>query len=102
MKWENGGIEHIILPEKGIVRPGMLVIAADSHTCTYGGSRGFFLLESATTDLAAIWATGKTWLKVPKTIRVEFKGKNNPGFGKDFILYLIGKIGVDGARILHY
>ena len=94
----NGGIEHIILPEKGLVRPGQLVIGADSHTCTYG-ALSLFSTGVGSTDLAAIWARGKTWLKVPPAIKVEFNGKKQPWVsGKDFIIYLIGKIGVDGAR----
>jgi 3-isopropylmalate/(R)-2-methylmalate dehydratase large subunit len=94
----DGGIEHVILPEKGIVRPGMLAIAADSHTTTYG-ALGAFSTGVGSTDLSAIWALGRTWLKVPEAIKVTFTGKKQPWVsGKDFILYLIGKIGVDGAR----
>jgi len=95
---QDGGIEHVILPEKGIVRPGMLAIAADSHTTTYG-ALGLFSTGVGSTDLAAIWATGQTWLKVPRAMKITFNGKKQPWVsGKDFILHLIGKIGVDGAR----
>jgi 3-isopropylmalate/(R)-2-methylmalate dehydratase large subunit len=94
----DGGIEHVILPEKGMVRPGMVAIAADSHTTTYG-ALGLFSTGVGSTDLAAIWALGRTWLKVPEAIKVTFSGKRQPWVsGKDFILYLIGQIGVDGAR----
>ena len=95
---QDGGVEHVILPEKGIVRPGMLAIAADSHTTTYG-ALGLFSTGVGSTDLAAIWATGKTWLRVPKALKVTFSGKKQPWVsGKDFIIYLMGKIGVEGAR----
>ena len=91
------GIEHALLPEKGIVAPGDLVIGADSHTCTYG-ALGAFSTGVGSTDLAACFATGKVWLKVPETIKFVFHGKvKNWTSGKDLILYTIGKIGVDGA-----
>ncbi|HHT9106372.1 MAG TPA: 3-isopropylmalate dehydratase large subunit [Candidatus Wujingus californicus] len=91
------GIEHALLPEKGIVAPGDLVIGADSHTCTYG-ALGAFSTGIGSTDLAACFATGKVWLKVPETIRFVYNGKvRNWTSGKDLILYTIGKIGVDGA-----
>jgi 3-isopropylmalate/(R)-2-methylmalate dehydratase large subunit len=94
----DGGVEHVILPEKGVVRPGMIAIAADSHTTTYG-ALGLFSTGVGSTDLSAIWALGKTWLKVPEAVKVTFSGKKQPWVsGKDFILFLIGKIGVDGAR----
>jgi 3-isopropylmalate/(R)-2-methylmalate dehydratase large subunit len=92
------GIEHVLLPEQGIVVPGDLVIGADSHTCTYG-AMGIFSTGVGSTDLAACYATGKVWLKVPETIKFIFKGNLNKWVsGKDLILYIIGKIGVDGAR----
>ncbi len=94
------GIEHALLPEEGLVSPGELIIGADSHTCTYG-ALGAFATGVGSTDLAAGMITGKLWFKVPATIRVNFTGK--PGkwvFGKDLILALIGKIGVDGARYM--
>ncbi len=91
------GIEHALLPEKGIVAPGDLVIGADSHTCTYG-ALGAFSTGVGSTDLAACFATGKVWLKVPESIKFVFHGKvKNWTSGKDLILYTIGKIGVDGA-----
>jgi 3-isopropylmalate/(R)-2-methylmalate dehydratase large subunit len=91
------GIEHALLPEKGIVVPGDLVIGADSHTCTYG-AMGIFSTGVGSTDLAACYATGKVWLKVPETIKFVFNGELNKWVsGKDLILYVIGRIGVDGA-----
>ena len=91
------GIEHVILPEKGIVAPGMLTIGADSHTCTYGAVNGF-ATGVGTTDLAVGMATGQAWFKVPETIKVELSGKKPTDItGKDVILTLIGRIGVDGA-----
>lgn len=91
------GIEHVILPEMGIVGPGMLTIGADSHTCTYGAVNGFST-GVGTTDLAVGMATGEAWFKVPETIEVRLTGKKAKNItGKDVILTLIGKIGVDGA-----
>lgn len=91
------GIEHVILPEYGIVAPGMLVIGADSHTCTYGAVNAFST-GVGTTDLAVGLATGKAWFKVPEAISVKITGKKPKNIsGKDVILTLIGKIGVDGA-----
>ena len=92
------GIEHVLLPEQGIVGPGDLVIGADSHTCTYG-AMGIFSTGVGSTDLAACYATGKVWLRVPDTIKFVFNGKLNEWVsGKDLILHVIGDIGVDGAR----
>ncbi|MCL6106754.1 MAG: 3-isopropylmalate dehydratase large subunit [Actinobacteria bacterium] len=91
------GIEHVILPEKGLVVPGDVVIGADSHTCTYG-ALGAFATGVGSTDLAAGMITGEVWLRVPETIRFNLEG--TPGkyvSGKDYILYIIGQIGVDGA-----
>lgn len=91
------GIEHVILPEFGIVAPGMLTIGADSHTCTYGALNGFST-GVGTTDLAVGIATGQAWFKVPEVINVKLSGKKPENIcGKDVILTLIGKIGVDGA-----
>lgn len=91
------GIEHVILPEKGIVAPGMLTIGADSHTCTYGAVNGFST-GVGTTDLAVAMATGEAWFKVPESINVHLTGKKPDDVcGKDVILTLIGMIGVDGA-----
>lgn len=92
------GIEHALIPEKGLAKPGDLIIGADSHTCTYG-ALGAFSTGMGSTDIAAAMALGKTWLKVPPAIKVVFLGKlQNHISGKDLILKLIGEIGVDGAR----
>jgi 3-isopropylmalate/(R)-2-methylmalate dehydratase large subunit len=91
------GIEHVILPEKGLVLPGDVVVGADSHTCTYGAV-GAFATGMGSTDIAIAMATGEIWMKVPPTIKFVFHGKAGRWVGgKDFILYLIGQIGVDGA-----
>lgn len=91
------GIEHALLPEEGLIKPGMLIIGADSHTCTYG-ALGAFSTGVGSTDVAFSWITGKCWFKVPETIKVVFNGKLGKYVGgKDLILFLIGKIGVDGA-----
>lgn len=91
------GVEHALLPEKGLVLPGDLVIGADSHTCTYGGL-GAFSTGVGSTDLAAAMVTGQVWLKVPESMKFVYTGKLNPWVeGKDLILYTIGDIGVDGA-----
>jgi 3-isopropylmalate/(R)-2-methylmalate dehydratase large subunit len=92
------GIEHVILPEKGLVVPGDVVIGADSHTCTYG-ALGAFSTGVGSTDLGVIMATGEVWLKVPPTIKARFEGDLLPWVGgKDLILYLIGLLGVEGAN----
>ena len=91
------GIEHALLPEKGLVGPGDVVIGADSHTCTYGAI-GAFSTGVGSTDMACGMATGKAWFKVPSAIKFVLKGKLNKYVsGKDVILHIIGKIGVDGA-----
>ncbi len=91
------GIEHALLPEQGIVTAGDCIIGADSHTCTYGAV-GAFSTGVGSTDMAAGMATGKAWFKVPSAIKVELTGKLKKNTsGKDVILTLIGKIGVDGA-----
>ncbi len=91
------GIEHALLPELGLVLPGDLVIGADSHTCTYG-ALGAFSTGIGSTDLAAAFATGRCWFKVPETLKFIYYGKPNKWIsGKDIILYTIGKIGVSGA-----
>jgi 3-isopropylmalate/(R)-2-methylmalate dehydratase large subunit len=93
----QAGVEHALLPEKGMVTAGDLVIGADSHTCTYG-ALGAFSTGVGSTDMAAAMASGKAWLRVPEAIRVILKGKFTPYVsGKDLILHIIGKIGVDGA-----
>lgn len=92
------GIEHALLPEKGIVLPGDLVIGADSHTCTYG-ALGAFSTGVGSTDLAAAMLTGEVWLRVPETMKIVFHGEMKKWVsGKDLILHVIGLIGVDGAR----
>jgi len=92
------GIEHALLPEQGLVAPGEAVIGADSHTCTYG-ALGAFSTGVGSTDMGAAMAAGETWFKVPSAIRVNLTGKLRPHVsGKDVILTLIGRIGVDGAR----
>jgi 3-isopropylmalate/(R)-2-methylmalate dehydratase large subunit len=91
------GIEHVLLPEQGLVLPGDVAIGADSHTCTYG-ALGAFATGMGSTDIAAAMATGDIWMKVPPTIKLIYHG--SPGkwvSGKDLILYTIGDIGVDGA-----
>ncbi|MCL2013714.1 MAG: 3-isopropylmalate dehydratase large subunit [Oscillospiraceae bacterium] len=91
------GIEHALLPEKGLVKAGDCIIGADSHTCTYG-ALGAFSTGVGSTDMAAGMASGKVWLKVPKAVKINLEGKFNANVsGKDLILHIIGKIGVDGA-----
>ena len=94
----KAGIEHVLLPEEGLIAPGDLVIGADSHTCTYG-ALGAFSTGMGSTDIAASWVLGETWLRVPESILFLYEGKRKPFVtGKDLILFTIGKIGVDGAR----
>ena len=94
----RAGIEHVLLPEQGLVGPGDVVVGADSHTCTYG-ALGAFSTGMGSTDIAAAMATGATWMRVPETIRVEYTGNLAPWVGaKDLILYTIGQLSVDGAR----
>ena len=91
------GIEHVLLPEQGLVLPGDVVIGADSHTCTYG-ALGAFATGMGSTDIAAAMATGDIWMKVPSTIKLVYHGSLGKWVvGKDLILYTIGNIGVDGA-----
>jgi len=93
----NVGVEHALLPEQGIVGPGDVVVGADSHTCTYGGL-GAFATGMGSTDIAAAMALGETWFKVPPSIRVELHGTPQPHVSaKDYMLRLIGEIGVAGA-----
>lgn len=97
--YEGGhvGIEHALLPEQGVVLPGDLVIGADSHTCTYG-ALGAFATGVGSTDLAAVMLTGELWFKVPQSIKFVVYGKLQKWVsGKDLILHIIGRIGVDGA-----
>lgn len=100
--YEGGdmGVEHALLPEKGIIGPGDLIIGADSHTCTYG-ALGAFATGVGSTDLAATMIAGECWFKVPESIRLVYKGRPSPWVtGKDLILHTIGDIGVDGARYM--
>ena len=91
------GVEHALIPEKGLAAPGEVIVGADSHTCTYG-ALGAFSTGIGSTDMAAAMATGFLWFKVPAAIKVTLKGKLQPMVsGKDVILHLIGQIGVDGA-----
>ena len=91
------GIEHALLPEQGLVCAGDLVIGADSHTCTYG-ALGAFSTGVGSTDMAAAMSTGKCWFKVPSALRFYLKGRPQKWVsGKDIILHIIGRIGVDGA-----
>ncbi len=93
----ESGIEHVILPEKGLVVPGDLVIGADSHTCTYG-ALGAFSTGMGSTDLGVSMTTGRTWLKVPAAIKLVYEGNLRSWVGgKDLILYTIGLLGVEGA-----
>lgn len=96
----RGGIEHILLPEEALVLPGHVVVGADSHSCTYG-ALGCFSTGVGSTDLAAVWALGEIWLRVPETMRVRYTGRPGPWVvGKDVILSVIARIGDDGARYM--
>ncbi len=94
------GVEHALLPEKGLTKPGDLIVGADSHTCTYG-AMGAFSTGIGSTDLASVMALGTCWFKVPAALKINLHGSFQPGVsGKDLILQVIGKIGVEGARYL--
>ena len=91
------GICHQVLPEKGHVEPGKVIVGADSHTCTYGAF-GAFSTGMGATDLAMVYATGKTWFMVPEAFKIEVEGSLRPGItSKDLILNIIGEIGIAGA-----
>ena len=91
------GICHQVVPEMGLVEPGKVIVGADSHTCTYGAF-GAFSTGMGATDLAMVWATGKTWFMVPQAIKMEVEGELNPSIApKDVILNIIGEIGIAGA-----
>jgi 3-isopropylmalate/(R)-2-methylmalate dehydratase large subunit len=91
------GIEHVLLPEEGLVLPGDVVVGADSHTCTYGAI-GAFATGMGSTDIAVAMANGRIWMRVPETLRIVYAGKLRPWIGgKDLILHTIGRIGVSGA-----
>lgn len=94
----RAGIEHNLLPEQGLVLPGDLIIGADSHTCT-AGALGAFATGVGSTDLAAVMITGECWLRVPESMKIHFRGELKPWVcGKDLILAVLGRIGVEGAR----
>jgi len=94
------GICHQLIPEKGYVKPGDLIVGADSHTCTYGALNAL-ATGVGSTDLAAVMMTGQLWFKVPETIRIDINGKfNDMVFAKDLILFLIGRLGADGATYM--
>ncbi len=93
----QAGIEHVLLPELGLTLPGQLIVGADSHTCTYGAV-GAFATGIGSTDMAGALLSGRCWFKVPGAIKFELTGKPAPFVsGKDIILHIIGRIGVDGA-----
>jgi len=92
------GIEHVLLPEQGLVLPGEVIVGADSHTCTYG-ALGTFATGMGSTDIAVAMATGEIWIKIPHTLKFVYHGKLGKWLGgKDLILHTIGQIGVEGAR----
>jgi len=94
---ENYGVEHALLPEEGLIRPGMVVVGADSHTTSYG-ALGAFASGFGSTDVAAAMALGEVWLRVPETMLFVYEGELGPWVGaKDLVLYTIGQIGVTGA-----
>jgi len=93
----NGGICHQVVSEKGYAKPGTLILGADSHTTTYGAF-GVFSAGIGRSEVAAIWATGEIWLKVPETVKIRINGQLKRGvYAKDLALYIIGKIGADGT-----
>jgi 3-isopropylmalate/(R)-2-methylmalate dehydratase large subunit len=96
----RGGIEHILLPEEALTLPGDVVIGADSHSCTYG-ALGCFSTGVGSTDIAAVWATGEIWLRVPESMKIVYTGRPGPWIvGKDLILTVISRIGDDGASYM--
>lgn len=96
----NAGIEHAILPERGLVGPGEVVLGGDSHTCTYG-ALGCFSSGVGHTDIAVAWASGEVWMRVPPSIKINLHGRRKKWVvGKDVILHIIGKIGVEGANYM--
>ena len=96
----RGGIEHILLPEEALTLPGDVVIGADSHSCTYG-ALGCFSTGVGSTDIAAVWATGEIWLRVPESMKIVYSGRpGNWVVGKDLILSVFARIGDDGAAYM--
>lgn len=100
----RGGIEHVVLPEEGLVAPGELIVGGDSHTCTYGAF-GAFATGMGSTDIAAAFVLGEVWLKVPASIKLVYSGKPGPMvYAKDIMLRTVGELGIDGAtyRAIEY
>jgi 3-isopropylmalate/(R)-2-methylmalate dehydratase large subunit len=100
----RGGIEHVVLPEEGLVAPGELIVGGDSHTCTYG-ALGAFATGMGSTDIAAAFVLGEVWLKVPATIKLVYSGTLGPMvYAKDLMLRTVGELGIDGAtyRAIEY
>jgi 3-isopropylmalate/(R)-2-methylmalate dehydratase large subunit len=100
----RGGIEHVVLPEEGLVAPGELIVGGDSHTCTYGAF-GAFATGMGSTDIAAAFALGEVWLKVPGSIKLVYSGTPGPMvYAKDIMLRTVGELGIDGAtyRAIEY
>src|SRR5438270_4410956 len=100
----RGGIEHVVLPEEGLVAPGELIVGGDSHTCTYGAF-GAFATGMGSTDIAAAFVLGEVWLKVPSSIKLVYTGKpSEMVFAKDIMLKTVGTLGIDGAtyRAIEY
>ncbi|MGA8532829.1 MAG: 3-isopropylmalate dehydratase large subunit [Candidatus Tumulicola sp.] len=100
----RGGIEHVVLPEEGLVAPGEVIVGGDSHTCTYGAF-GAFATGMGSTDIAAAFVLGEVWLKVPASIKIVYEGKLGPMvFAKDVMLRTVGELGIDGAtyRAIEY
>ena len=96
----RGGIEHILLPEEALALPGQVIIGADSHSCTYG-ALGCFATGVGSSDIAAVWATGEIWLRVPESLKIVYSGRPGPWIvGKDLILTVIARIGDDGAAYM--
>jgi homoaconitase/3-isopropylmalate dehydratase large subunit len=96
----RGGVCHQVMLESGLVKPGQLIVGADSHTCTYG-ALGAFATGIGSTDMAAVLATGKLWFRVPEALKIELTGHLGEYVtSKDLILYLIGKIGMNGANYM--
>ena len=100
----RGGIEHVVLPEEGLVAPGELIVGGDSHTCTYGAF-GAFATGMGSTDIAAAFVLGEVWLKVPARSRLVYSGTPGPMvYAKDIMLRTVGELGIDGAtyRAIEY
>lgn len=93
----RGGIEHVVLPEEGLVAPGEVIVGGDSHTCTYGAF-GAFATGMGSTDIAAAFVLGEVWIKVPGSIKIVYDGKLGPMvYAKDLMLATVGRLGIDGA-----